>query len=140
MAKQIYEVIELLNKQKTKVDKIKVLKENESWALKDFIRGVMDSTIEFLLPKGAPPPYTAAEEHNCPSSFLRENKKLAYFVKGSPKAENLPALKRESVFIGMLESINPNDAQLMVEMINKKVPKGLTRPIVEEAFPGLLRD
>ena len=34
----IHEVIELVNKQKTKADKIKVLKQHESWALKDIIK------------------------------------------------------------------------------------------------------
>jgi hypothetical protein len=139
VSKLVYEVIDLVAKQKTKDDKIKILKQNESWALKDYIRGSMDPTIQWLLPTGAPPPYQASEEHNCPSNLLRETTKLAYFAKGSPKGNNLNQIKRESMFIGLLESINPNDALLMIDMINKVKPKGLTKAIVDEAFPGLLR-
>ena len=47
--------------------------------------------------------------------------------------------KRERLFIGILESIHPQDAELVLKMVEKKMPaKGLTRKIVEEAFPGLL--
>jgi hypothetical protein len=37
-----------------------------------------------------------------------------------------------------LESIHPNDAELMVNMINKKTPDGVTKTIIQEAFPGLI--
>lgn len=140
MPKLVFEVIEEIAKKKSKADKVKFLKENDTWALKDYIRGSMDSTIQWLLPQGAPPPYTPSEEHNCPSSLFRETTKLAYFAKGSPKGNNLSNLKRENIFIGMLEAIHPQDALLMIDMINKKTPKGLTKAIVNEAFPGLLRD
>jgi len=140
MIKLVHEVIEAVGKKKSKADKIKILKENESGALRDYIRGSMDSTITWLLPQGGPPPYTPCEPHNCPSNLLRETAKLAYFAKGSPKAGKLSGIKRETIFIGMLESIHPADALLMIDMINKTKPKGITRAIVEEAFPGLLKD
>ena len=40
----------------------------------------------------------------------------------------------------MLETIHPEDAKLVVKMINREKIDGLTRVVVEEAFPGLLRD
>jgi hypothetical protein len=137
--KLVHEVIEAVSKEKSKAEKIKILKQNESGALRDYIRGSIDPTITWLLPQGAAPPYTPCEEHNYPSNLLRETKKLAYFAKGSPMAEKLSSIKRETIFIGMLESIHPADALLMIDMINKTKPKGITRAIVEEAFPGLLR-
>ena len=45
-----------------------------------------------------------------------------------------------NIFIGMLETIHPEDAKLVVKMINREKIDGLTRVVVEEAFPGLLRD
>ena len=138
MKQYVFEVFEELNKKTKKEDKIKVLKENETWALKDVIRGSMDSTVKWNLPSGAPP-YTAALEESHPANLLRENKKFAYFAKGGP-GDKMPAYKRESIFIGILEGVHPQDAELVISMINKEKPKGLTRPIVEEAFPGLLRD
>ena len=138
MAKYVWEVLREVDKQRYKEDKIKVLKENESWPLKDVIRGCMDSTVQWNLPPGNPP-YTPSEPHNHPSNLLRENRQFVYFVKGQ-KGDALPPHKRENIFIGLIEGVHPEDAKLVISMINKEKLPGLTRPIVEEAFPGLLRD
>ena len=136
MAKFVFEVLEEVAKKKSKKDKVEILKNNESWALKDIIRGSMDSRVVWLLP-GGEPPYTACPIESTPTNLMRENTKFAYFVKGG-KGKDLPSYKRENIFIGMLDSIHPDDARLVIDMINKKTPKGLTKPIVNEAFPGLL--
>ena len=138
MALYVYEVIDKVNSQKKKADKVHVLKDNESWALKDIIRGTFDSSVLWNLPAGSPP-YTPATEQSHPSNLLRENKQFRYFVKGGP-GDKLPAYKRENIFIGLIEGVHPKDAELVISMINKEKPKGLTRPVVEEAFPGLLVD
>tara|TARA_B100000900_G_scaffold394826_1_gene392609 strand:- start:392 stop:808 length:417 start_codon:yes stop_codon:yes gene_type:complete len=134
----VFEVLERVQKAKKKEDKIKILKSNESWALKDIIRGSIDTSVVWNLPKGKPP-YKAALEQSHPANLLRENVKFKYFVKGGP-GEKLPPFKREAIFIGMLEGIHPEDAQLVVNMINKDKPKGIGRKLIEEAFPNLLRD
>lgn len=138
MVKYIFEILNEVSKAKSKQDKVAILKQNESWALKDVIRGSMDNTVQWLLPKGEVP-YTPSGEHNHPTNLLRENTKFTYFVRGG-KGMKVKAYKRESIFLGMLEGIHPEDAKICINMINKSAPKGLTKPIVEEAFPGLLRD
>ena len=138
MKQYVYEVLDEISKKRHKADKIKVLKENESWALKDVIRGSMDSTVKWNL-SGGKPPYTQAEPQSHPSNLLRENTKFKYFLKGGP-GDQMIAPKRENLFIGLIEGIHPKDAELVIAMINKETPKGLSRPIVMEAFPGLLRD
>ena len=40
-----FEVLEKAGKARSKERKIKILKENETWALKDIIRGTMDSKV-----------------------------------------------------------------------------------------------
>jgi len=133
----VYEVFELFEKAKTRAEKIEVLKKHESWALKDILKGALDPKIEWLLPKGEVP-YTPAEAHNAPSSLLRKNRDFRYVVKGGAGGQ-MPSFKREKIFLGIVESIHPEDAKLVCGMINKKLPvKGLTNKIVEEAFPGLL--
>jgi len=48
-------------------------------------------------------------------------------------------LKRETMFIGMLESVHPRDAEFLVMMLAKKtVCKGLTESVIKEAAPQLL--
>ena len=133
----VFEVFELFEKAKTRAEKIEVLKKHESWALKDIIRGALDPRIEWLLPKGEVP-YTPSEPHNAPSSLLRKNRDFRYVVKGGVGGQ-MPPIKREKIFLGIVESIHPKDAELVCAMINKKLPvKGLTVKLVQEAFPGLL--
>lgn len=134
----VHEVLEKVEKAKTKTAKVKVLKEHESWALKDIIRGSMDSRVKWLLPEGTPP-YTPSKAESAPTNLLKENKKFAFFVQGPPQSR-IPGYKREQIFIALIEGIHPKDAEVVIDMINKKTPTGLTRPIVKEAFPGLLSD
>ena len=136
MKQYIYEVLEEVAKKRSKADKIKVLKENETWALKDVLKGTSDDRITWIIPDGDPP-YQPSEAHNHPSNLIKENKKFAYFAKGGPGTK-LPAIKRENLFIGLIEGIHPEDARVVINMINKIPIKGITKPIIEEAFPGLL--
>lgn len=137
MVLQVYEVFEKFEKAKTRAEKIQILKQNESWALKDIIKGSMDPKVDWLLPKGQVP-YTPCEEHNHPTTLLKKHIEFKYCVK-SKLAASMPAYKREKVFLGIVESIHPKDAELVCKMINKQKPvNGITEKIVEEAFPGLL--
>ena len=48
------------------------------------------------------------------------------------------SVKREQIFITLLESIDPKDAKVVLAMKNRKLPyKGLTRKLVAEAFPTI---
>ena len=132
----VYEVIEKAGSAKKKADKINILKKNDTWALKDILRGTFDSKVVWNLPEGAPP-YKPAEAHNAPSNLLRRNTQFKYFAKGGV---DMNSIKRERMFIGLIESIHPKDAELVIAMINKQKPTGISRSVVEEAFPGLLLD
>ena len=136
---EVYEILEIVRKKRTKEEKIETLqKYGESWALKDILRGSYDTHITWNLPAGEPP-YRPAQEHNHPTSLKKENRNFSYFVKGR-HGDKLPAFKRENIFIGILEGIHPLDAKLVISMINKEKIEGVTRNVVEEAFPGLLKD
>jgi len=138
MVMLVHEVLDEARKKRKKDERIQVLKNNESWALKDILRGSMDPTIEWNLPTGEDVPYTPNQPHSAPGNLLRENTKFKFFVKGGPGDKMMKA-KREQIFIGILEGIDPNDALLVIDMINKKPPSGITKQVVEEAFPGLLK-
>jgi hypothetical protein len=64
------------------------------------------------------------------------------FVEGYAEAQcNLKPHRREILFIAMLESIDPRDAKVLIGMKERKQPfNGLTRKLVEEAFPNLTKD
>lgn len=135
---ELFEILEQVSSSKSRKEKIETLKKNNSSALSDYLRCVFDDVIEFKLPEGKPP-YNPCEEQHVPSTWHRQNTKLEFLVKNSPKAENLLNLKREIIFIGILESVHPKDAEILVDMINKKTnAKGLTKKLVQEAFPNLI--
>lgn len=132
----VYEVIEKAGSAKKKADKINILRKNDTWALKDILRGTFDSKVVWDLPEGSPP-YKPSEPQSAPSNLLRRNTQFRYFAKGGV---HVNSIKRESMFIGLIESIHPKDAELVIAMINKQKPTGISRAVVEEAFPGLLLD
>lgn len=136
--KRIHEVLEDVAAKKTRKEKIDCLRENESAALKDILRCSFDDSIQWLLPKGDPP-YNPSSEESVPSNLLKKNMMLTYFVVGG-KGDLLPPFKREKIFLDVLESIHPKDALVLLNAKDKKPPvKGLTKKLVQEAFPNLIK-
>ena len=136
--REIYEVFEEFSNAKARKDKINVLQKYSSVSLRDVLRGIFDDRVQWNLPSGTPP-YTASHAESTPSSLLKQHLKFQYLVKGIKVADGLPSFKREKVFIDMLEVVHPEDAKILVSMINKKSPvKGLTKKIVQEAYPNLI--
>ena len=134
----VYEVIDKATKARKKEQKVEILQQNESWALKDVLRGTYDTTVRWNLPAGEPP-YKPNDGYNAPSNLLKRNTDFRYFIQGGD-GDKLPAYKRENIFIGLIEAIHPQDAKLVISMINKEKLGGVTRNVVEEAYPGLLLD
>lgn len=137
----VHEIFDLLRKANTKKKKVEVLQQYNIMPMRDILQGTFDDRIQWNLPKGTPPYTPASEEAPPPATLLREHLKFKYFVKGLRESEGLPAVKRERLFIDMLESIHPNEAKILLDMINKKSPvKGLTINTVREAYPDLIPD
>ena len=132
----VFEVLERVAAAKSKEEKIKILRKHESWALKDVLNGTFNEDFEWNLPPGKPP-YRASKPESAPTNLLRQNVQFKYFFKGGP-GDKLSAPKRESLFIGLLEGIHPDDALVVLNMMAKKPPKGITKKLAEEAFKGLL--
>jgi hypothetical protein len=86
------------------------------------------------LPEGAPP-YKPCEVLDTEGRLYQEARTLPLYLYG-----NRPDLKqhqRENLFIGLLESLHPKDASLLIAVKDKKV-KGLNIATINEAFPGLI--
>lgn len=135
---QIYEVLHNVNMTKSKKEKVEILKKYESWALKDTIRCAYDKTLKFVLPEGKPP-YTPNTENSAPSSIIRRYKDYSFFIKGGA-GKDLPDYKREQMFIDLLESVHPEEALILIKMKDKQPFDGLTKEIVNAAFPGLVKE
>ena len=138
MAKlSIYNTLQKCCEFETREDKINALRANGSPALYAVLKHMFDPNIKFLLPKGNPP-YTPLEFDE-PGRLYVEARKFYLFVEGGHDTIN--QIKRESLFISLLENINKEEAELVLAMKDKKSPiKGLTKNLVATAFPGLIPD
>ena len=130
------EIATKINNAKDKPRKLKVLKEHDSAALRQVLKGAFHPDIEWLLPPGDVP-YTVNEapvgtEHTLLS---QEAKRLYLFTKGGDNT--LTNTKRETLFIQMLEGLCAEEAEFLVAVVNKKVNnkyKGFTANLVKDAF------
>tara|TARA_R100001591_G_scaffold118376_1_gene140856 strand:- start:386 stop:826 length:441 start_codon:yes stop_codon:yes gene_type:complete len=135
----IAEVLKAASEQSTKADRVAYLKANSSPALKKILGYTYDPVIEWLLPE-TPPPYTPlAKEEDAQNVLISSVRKLNIFVNHNDYL-NLSALKRETQFIQLLESVDPDDAKLLIAMKNRTMPSfasNITKAVVVEAFPTI---
>ena len=141
MKKLLPEILKEANKLATREERIEFLRQNDSPALRDIIRIAFDKDVVSMLPEGAPP-YTPddAPEGYAPSSLYKKFSEFRFYFKG-PVAEGLKPLKREEMFVKLLESIHSSEAELLVRakdrILHKKL-MGITRKLCQDAFPGLI--
>jgi hypothetical protein len=69
--------------------------------------------------------------------LLKEARRLRIFVKGGGY-DTLNQVKRENLFISLLEDIDNGDAELLCKMIAQKPLTGLPRSVIVQSFPGLI--
>ena len=118
----IHEILNLVEEQKTKVKKI--------WNF--------DDSVVSAIPEGQVP----YKENEVPvgtdhTSLRREWKNLFHFIKGGN--DSLSALRRETMFIQMLEGLHPEEAKIICLVKDKNLTQtyNLTQDIVAEAFPDI---
>tara|TARA_B100000989_G_scaffold60851_1_gene41826 strand:+ start:1721 stop:2176 length:456 start_codon:yes stop_codon:yes gene_type:complete len=132
----ISEVLSKVHKAKTKAQKIGILKENDSEAIRMIIKSSFDPKIKWVLPDGAVPyrPNDAPDgtEHTLLS---QEAKRLYHFIQG---ADNVtPRAQKENMYIQMLEGLHRDEAEVLVyakdKILHQKY-KGLSHEVVKTAF------
>jgi len=134
--REVYEVVEMVANVNKLDERVKILQDNDSWAIRDLISLSMNPKFVWLLPD-TPPPYTPAPEKSYPTSLLRENKKFKFFIKNLGY-NDLSQMKRERIFISILEGIHPEDAKILIKVLKKEqIGKGFTKTVIAKAFPDL---
>lgn len=130
------EFLKKLGQLKKREEKVAALKHNDSFVLRTILQAAYHPNIRFLLPEG-PVPYTPNKLVDQEHILLRESRLLKHFVDGG--TPGLTQMKREAMYIELLENVSPADAELLVALKEKKIPyKGINVDIVREAFPDLL--
>ena len=131
-----YEMFEKVSKQKAKKDKIALLQE---YGREQFFKIILDLTFnkqwKWILPEGNPPYNPAAKESDVQHVLKHDARKLQYFI-NTKEGNALKPLRRETMFIEMLESVDYQDAKLLLSIKEGKIPfNGITKKLVQEAFP-----
>ena len=127
---------------KTKAEKLHILKKNSSPVLKQILGLTYDPRVEWLLPQGTPPHTPLPDAADAEITLQYASRQFYLFVKGNTETQrNLKQIKREALYIQLLESVNPAEVKILVGMKDGKLPyKGVTRKLVAEAFPNLAKD
>ena len=132
------EIFELVSEQKTDAKKVAVLKEYECDIIKSLFIWNFDDSVISLLPPGEVP-YKPNEsplgtDH---SSLRREQRSLYNFVKGGN--DQLSTIRRETIFIQMLEGLHPKEADIVIAVKDKNLEDMYDVPfeVVEEAYPDI---
>ena len=134
----IHEILELASKQRSKAKKVEILQEYETDALKTIFIWNFDETVISVLPVGDVP-YNKNEvpvgtDH---TSLRREWKHLYNFVKGGN--DSLSGLRRETMFIQMLEGLHPEEAEILCLCKDKRLADKykITYDVVKQAYPDI---
>lgn len=162
-----FEVLGLLSKQRSKAKKIEVLKRYEHPSLKAILIWNFDESLKSALPAGEVP-YSGFEEQassngtlstkidesirrmhetdsfsmgssdkNGHTTIRREFKHFYHFIRGGNDA--MSAVRRETMFINILEGLHPLEAEIVCLVKDKKLGEKykITKEIVAEAYPDI---
>lgn len=135
--KALSQLLKETSDQKTKKERIAYLKKNTNPALNKLLRYTYGKDMKFLLPEGSPP--FKPSKFDEPSALYQEVRRLYLFVEGGQ--QGLTQLRRESLFIQILEFVDKEDAELLISIKDKKLPyKNLNEDVVREALPEVFFD
>ena len=163
----VFEVLESASKQRTKVKKIEVLKKYSHPSVMAILIWNFDDTAISLLPEGDVP-YGSNKEDSLvtgtlsdkisdavgmmnesgskslgsqdqgKASIRAEYKKFYNFLKGGNSG--LSSLRRETIFINILEGLHPLEAEILILVKDKRLTEkyNITKEIASAAYPQIV--
>jgi len=139
MRYNIHEIFEFVKNEKDVAERVSILQKNDSKVLRDLLKMNFDPAIKMDLPEGAPPYKT---DKNIPvgmgeSNIFMEARRLYIFM----PEKDLPRVKKEMLFIQILEGLHYLEAEMLIAVKDKNLQKkykGLSEKVVRDAFPDLL--
>ena len=161
-----FEVLDAVSKQRTKAKKVEVLQKYKHPSLVTIFVWNFDTSIISLLPEGEVPYGNTREDQNTTgtlsgkindavgkmaemgsnslgsqdqgkASIRAEYKKFYNFCKGGNPS--LSSLRRETMFINILEGLHPLEAEILCLVKDKKLQEKykITKEIVSIAYPEI---
>jgi hypothetical protein len=161
-----YEVLNLASKQRTNAKKVEVLKKYGDPSLKALFIWNFDESLISMLPEGDVP-YASVGEQNSfggtvsgkindavskmsemgsnslgmndqgRSTIRKEYTRFYNFIRGGN--DGLSSLRRETMFINVLEGLHPLEAEILILVKDKKLETKykITKQIVSDAYPDI---
>lgn len=160
----VFEILELASKQRSNTKKVEVLKTYDHNSVKSILIWNFDESIISLLPEGEVP-YGDLKDQNVYSGTLSDNlsreanggesatvqdlqgrgrtslrkeyENLYHYVKGGN--DSLSSIRREMMFINLLQGLHPKEAELICLVKDKKLTTkyNVTLSVVQEAYPDI---
>ncbi len=140
MVKNVYEILDEFVKIEGRENKKNFLRENAAHHFLQVLKYTFDPSYKFYInefPKNykKPDTFPGIRYAGIESAIRR-----AYlFLKGNVVADALNESKREQLLLQIIESFEPREAEIFVNMMKKDLKtKYLTYNLVKETFPNLL--
>ncbi len=162
----LFEVLNLVSKQRTNAKKVEVLQKYEDPSIKTIFIWNFDESVISLLPEGDVPYASAGEQTSYSgtlsgkiddavskmgelnssslgsmdqgrSSIRKEHHMFYNFVKGGN--DGLSSLRRETMFINILQGLHPLEAEILCLVKDKRLQTKykITKEIVSEAYSDI---
>ena len=147
----ISEVLQRVSNAKTKDEKVQILREYRSEALTKVLLCNFSRSVSFVFPTGKTP-FTATErpkgighqvlfrEHKIIDKFIKKViNGVAYFGCSNGPRPNIQQLRKEAMWIQLLEELHPEEAELLDLIKDKSLTTRykITKQNVIDAFPEL---
>jgi hypothetical protein len=114
MQKYLTQMLDEINSDPKSIEKHK-----DNFLLKVIFAHAFLPDYKMLLPEGEPPFKAGSEPMGMtPTNLFAEAKRFYVFMR-----KDLAAIKRESLFIGMLEGIHPDEAKIVIAVKDQKLQK-----------------
>lgn len=127
---EIWEILEQVGNESSRTGKAKILMDNDSVALRSIMRINFDPDLILYVDNNLDwtPAPNSAEWY---TTLKNETKQLVPLVKKG----SMPKDRANYKFISILESMDPKDANVLLDAKNKKLKvKGLTLKLAEEVW------
>ena len=141
----VHEILEAVDSERVKTKKLEILRTYGDDSFKMVMIWNFDETVISMLPEGSVPyqpvecDVQANREQGIPQrTTIRNSARQFYrFVKGGDDAMN--KIKRESVFINILQTLPEPEAEILVLVKDKLLTTkyNITKELVAEAYPEI---
>lgn len=138
-AKSLHSVFSENEKIKGKIERVRHMRENYTPAMGIVLEFTYNPANKWLLPKGKPPYKKNELPWDNQGQLHHEVRRFYLFTEGDTEAQkNLTPLRRETLYIDMLENLPNEEAQILLGMKEGKLPyKGITKKFIMDCFPGM---